>query len=117
MRPPPGSVDRSPRGSPAPAGAAYAVPALLALVPSCLALAGAVALSARAWVDTDPWAGVGFVYAVIMAAPALTSLTLLVVAHRSRRHSPGTSQALAWTALAVIGLAGLAAVGRLGWAA
>lgn len=90
-------------------GAAYAVPALLALVPSCLALAAAVALSVLGWVDTDPWAGLLFVYAFILAVPAIASLTLLGLAHRVRRHSPGASQVLAWAALAVIALVGLAA--------
>lgn len=93
--------------------AAYVVPALLALVPSCLALGGAVVLGADAWVDTDPWAGVGLVYAFVLAAPALASLTLLGIAHRVRRHSPGASQVLAWTAVGVIGLVALAAADYL----
>lgn len=96
-------------------GAAYAVPALLALVTCALALVAAVALGAQAWVDPDPWAGVGFVYVVILAAPALTSLALLGAAHRARRHSPGRARALAWTALGLVGLVGLAASRHLAY--
>ncbi len=94
---------------PRPSGAAYVVPAVLALVLSGLALAVALWLSVDAYRDPDPW-NVGFVLAGLLAGPALAALALLGVAHRIRRDSLLASGLLAWFALAIIGLLGLTAL-------